>query len=134
MAIFRLSLSCWRKRVSADMQGITTWINQAGANDDEVSRVIYSLAHAISVGYVKLIDWKTIENANMATASFKETAINAALELGTLQRKENEFVTVAKGNAVSVSNFNEALSDGWFTRDVLVKTLDRYGSSSFNKE
>lgn len=117
----------------ADMQDITTWINQAGANDDEVSRVVYGLAHAISVGYVKLIDWKTIENANMATASFKETVINTALELGTLQKREDEFVTVTKGNVVSVSNFNEALSDGWFTSDVLLKTLDRYGSSSFNE-
>lgn len=133
METFRLSLSCWRRRVSADMQDITTWINQAGANDDEVSRVVYSLAHVISVGYVKLIDWKTIENANMATASFKETVINTALELGTLQKREDEFVTVIKGNAVSVSNFNEALSDGWFTSDVLLKTLDRYGSSSFNE-
>ena len=114
------------KSVTA-MQGIATWAARSGANANEASRAMYNLSQALSVGSVKLIDWKSIENANMATAEFKENALEAAAALGTLKRKGDGSYVTMKNNAVSVSNFNEALSDAWFTSDVLLKVLDKYG-------
>lgn len=114
------------KSVTA-MQGIATWAARSGANANEASRAMYNLSQALSVGAVKLIDWKSIENANMATAEFKENALEAAAALGTLKRKGDGSYVTMKNNAVSVSNFNEALSDAWFTSDVLLNVLDRYG-------
>lgn len=114
------------KSVTA-MQGIATWAARSGANANEASRAMYNLSQALSVGSVKLIDWKSIENANMATAEFKENALEAAAALGTLKKKGDGSYVTMKNNAVSVSNFNAALSDAWFTSDVLLNVLDRYG-------
>lgn len=109
------------------MQGISTWAALSGANVNEAGRAMYNLSQAIAVGSVKLMDWKSIENANMATAEFKQIAIETAVELGTLKDKGDGAYETLKGNAVSVKNFNQALSDAWFSSDVLLKTLDKYG-------
>lgn len=112
------------------MQGISSWAAISGANTNEASRAMYNLAQAIAVGSVKLIDWKSIENANMATAEFKQTVIDTAVSLGTLTNKGNGLYETLDGNEVSVSNFNENLKDAWFTSEVLLKTLNKYGGFS----
>ena len=110
------------------MQGISNWAAISGANVNEAGRAMYNLSQAIAVGSVKLMDWKSIENANMATAEFKQTAIDTAVELGTLTKESDGLYKTLQGHAVSVSNFNQALSDGWFTSEALLKTLDNYGA------
>ena len=112
------------------MQGIATWAAISGANTNEASRAMYNLSQAISVGAVKLIDWKSIENANMATAEFKQTAIETAVAMGTLTAEADGTYKTLDGNVVSVENFNSALSDAWFTSDVLLSTLDQYGAAT----
>lgn len=114
------------KSVTA-MQGIALWAARSGANANQASHAMYNLSQALSTGAVKLIDWKSIENANMSTAEFKENAIEAAVALGKLKKVGDGAYKTIKGNAVSVTNFNEALSDAWFTSDVLLNVLDRYG-------
>ncbi|MBQ8134775.1 MAG: phage tail tape measure protein, partial [Clostridia bacterium] len=112
------------------MQGISTWAAISGANTQEASRAMYNLSQAIAVGSVKLIDWKSIENANMATTEFKQTVIDTAVALGTLVDKGNGLYETLEGNEVSVANFNENLKDAWFTSEVLLSSLDRYGGFS----
>lgn len=110
------------------MQGIATWAAVSGANATEASRAMYNLSQAIGVGAVTAVDWRSIENANMATAEFKQTVIETAESLGTLKKKADGTYETLEGNAVSISNFREALSDKWFTNDVLTKALDKYGA------
>lgn len=105
------------------MEGIANWAAISGQGVNEASRAMYNLSQAIGVGAVKLMDWKSIENANMATKEFKETAIETAKALGEL----NAQGETAKGTAVTVENFSSTLSDAWFTSDVLLKTLNKYG-------
>lgn len=112
------------------MQGIATWAGISGANTNEAGRAMYNLSQAMSVGAVKLMDWKSIENANMATAEFKQTAIDTAVAMGTLTKNADGTFKTLKGNEVSVKNFNQALSDAWFSSEVLMKTLDKYGGFS----
>jgi phage-related protein len=112
------------------MQGIANWAALSGANVTQAGNAMYNLAQAISVGSVKLIDWKSIENANMATTEFKQTVIDTAVELGTLKQTTSGYATVAKGTAVSVTDFNSALSEGWFSSDVLLSALNEYGKFS----
>lgn len=115
------------KSVTA-MQGIAAWAAISGANANEASRAMYNLSQAIGVGAVTAIDWRSIENANMATAEFKQTAIDTAVELGTLKKVGDGLYETLGGVEVSVSNFREGLKDKWFTNDVLTTTLDRYGA------
>ena len=105
------------------MEGIANWAAISGQGVNEASRAMYNLSQAIGVGAVKLMDWKSVENANMATKEFKETAIETAKALGEL----NAQGKTANGTAVTVENFASTLSEAWFTSDVLLKTLNKYG-------
>lgn len=110
------------------MQGIANWGYISGAGLAEQSRAMYNLSQALSAGSVKLIDWKSIANANMATVEFKQTAIDTAVELGTLKKVGDGVYKTLAGTEVSVTKgFEESLKDAWFTSDVLMDTLKGYG-------
>lgn len=110
------------------MQGIANWAAISGQNAATASRAMYNLAQAIGTGSVKLIDWRSIENANMATKEFKNAVIEAAVAQGTLKKAADGTIKTIKGTTVSVQDFNSALSEGWFSKDVLTTVLDKYGS------
>ena len=109
------------------MQGISTWAAISGANVGEASRAMYNLSQALAVGSVKLMDWKSIENANMATREFKEIAVQTAVELGTLKDNMDGTFSTLQGHAFTIEQFNTQLSDGWFSKDVLQDVLSKYG-------
>lgn len=118
------------------IQGISNLAAVAGANANDASRAMYNFSQALSSGAVKLIDWKSIENANMATKEFKEELIKSAVALGTLTKEGDKYVsttTDANGNVSkafdATSNFNESLSHLWMTTDVLTKTLNEYADA-----
>lgn len=121
----------------AAIQGISNEAAISGANANEASRAMYNFAQALSSGAVRLIDWKSIENANMATVEFKEQLIQTALEVGTLVQKGDEFVSTTtdlNGKVseafTSTTRFNDSLSAQWMTTDVLVKTLNKYADET----
>lgn len=113
------------------MQGIATWAAISGQNAGAASRAMYNLSQAMSAGAVKRIDWNSIENANMGTKEFKETAIELAASMGTLKKAaDGTYRTLEKGTEVNFKTFRDTLTEGWFTSDVLMKTLDKYGGFS----
>lgn len=118
------------KDAVAAIQGISNEAALSGANANEASRAMYNFAQALSAGYVKLIDWKSIENANMATVGFKEELIATALEMGTLTETTDGYAT-AEGKVITATkNFNDSLQDQWMTSDVLITTLKRYSDET----
>ena len=113
------------------MEGIATWANLSGANAEQMSRAMYNISQSLGVGRMLTRDWMSIENANMATVEFKESVIDAAVALGKLQKDANGVVKTLNGKMqVTVSNFRDTLSEDWFTSDVLISALDRYGGFS----
>ena len=119
------------------IQGISNVAAVSGANTNEASRAMYNFAQALSAGAVKLIDWKSIENANMATVEFKNELLATALELGTVVKQGNQYVTTTANINGKTSdafdatrNFNDSLSYQWMTTEVLVKTLNRYSDET----
>lgn len=121
----------------AAIKGISNEAAISGANAAEASRAMYNFAQALSSGYVKLIDWKSIENANMATKEFKQQLIDTAVELGTVVKVGEKYQTTTKDNQGKVSDlfdatskFNDALSNQWMTTDVLTKTLHKYSDAT----
>ena len=115
------------------IQGVSNVAAVSGANANEASRAMYNFAQALGSGSVKLIDWKSIENANMATVDFKNQLIETALAVGTIVKEGEQYRSVTTDNAGKVSdlfdathNFNDALKNQWMTTDVLVKTLAKY--------
>lgn len=105
------------------MEGIATLASVSGQGVSEASRAMYNFSQALGVGTVKLMDWRSIENANMATAEFKETIIATAKKLGKLTAAGKTL----KGTQVTVENFSSTLAEGWFDKDVLMESLRLYG-------
>lgn len=119
----------------AAIQGISNEAALSGANAAEASRAMYNFSQALSAGAVKLVDWKSIENANMATKGFKEQLIETAVALGTVKKTEDGYVSTTKDLQGKVSDaftstkgFNESLSAQWMTTEVLTETLKQYST------
>lgn len=112
----------------ASMEGIANWAGISGATITQASHAMYNLSQAMGVGAVTAIDWRSIENANMATLEFKNQVIDTAVELGTLKRGADGVVTTLNGSyEVSAENFREGLREKWFSADVLTSVLKKYG-------
>ena len=126
------------------MEGIANEAARSGAGVQEANRAMYNFAQSLSQGSVKLIDWKSIALANMATKEFKEELIKTAIASGTLtkasdktgyvmkQTKKATKKTAAefKKTEVNYKSFESTLSEGWLTSDVLIKTLNRYADTT----
>lgn len=121
----------------AAIKGISNEAAVSGANAQQASHAMYNFAQALSSGAVKLIDWKSIENANMATVEFKQQLIDTAVALGTVVKQGDKYVSTTtdlNGKVsdafTSTSMFNDSLSSQWMTTDVLVETLGRYADET----
>lgn len=113
------------------IQGIANVAAVSGANAEEASRAMYNFAQALSSGSVKLMDWKSIELANMGTKEFKQQLIDSAVAAGTLKKGADGMYKTLKGTPVSATKgFNESLSDQWLTTKALTKTLSRYADEN----
>ena len=116
------------------MEGISVWASKSGQGVNEASRAMYNLSQSLSMGAVRVEDWASIENANMATLEFKTTAIETAESLGLLKKvSDGVWETTSKaakaGYEVTAESFRSTLTETkWFTSDVLMDTLTKYGS------
>ena len=125
------------KDAVAAIKGIANEAAVSGANANEASRAMYNFSQALSAGFVKLIDWKSIENANMATVGFKEQLLETALAVGTVVKEDGKYITTTTDMQGKISQafdathgFNEALSHQWMTSEVLTKTLAKYADET----
>ena len=105
------------------MQGIATWAAISGQNAQAASRAMYNISQAMGTGSMKIKDWMSIENANMATAQFKELAIAVGQKKGKI-----------KEGQVTIESFRESLSgkgtNGWFDKDVMMEVFQTYGEAA----
>lgn len=115
------------------MEGISTWAALSGANVTDAGRAMYNFSQAMGAGAMKLQDWKSIENVNMATMEFKQTAIDTALELGKLKKAEDGMYEATKSiqkggpTAFGLATFSQSLKDAWFDTEVMTKSLKKFG-------
>lgn len=117
----------------AAIQGVANLAAISGANAEQASHSMYNFAQSLSAGYVQLVDWKSIETANMATVEFKNILIETAEEIGTLVKVGDQWqstTTDLTGNTSdlfdAIKNFNGSLSSQWMTADVLTRALAKY--------
>lgn len=115
----------------AAIKGVSNVAAVSGANANEASRAMYNFAQALSSGYVKYIDWKSIELANMGTVEFKQQLIDAAVAAGTLTKTADGMYKTLEGHTLDANKgFNDSLKDQWMTTEVLVKTLRDYADET----
>lgn len=112
------------------MKGLSNEAAVSGANTQEAARAMYNFAQALSMGYVQLIDWKSIENANMATVEFKQNLIDTAVQMGKVTKTTDGLYKTGKKAYNLQAAFKDGLKDQWLTTDVLLATLKDYGSET----
>lgn len=118
------------------MEGIANWAAKSGvsAQSANFSRAMYNLSQSMGQGTVRVQDWMSIENAQMATRDFKKEVIEVAKEVGTVVEREGELYAAGvkvtdknkENHKINVDNMRTTLADGWFTKEVLVKVLEKY--------
>ena len=112
------------------MKGIANLAASAGQGTQQASMAMYNFSQSMSMGYVELRDWRSIENANMATLEFKQTLIDVGLAMGTLKKDAKGVIkTNVKGQKaveVTAENVRETLKKKWLTSDVLTSVLQLY--------
>lgn len=122
------------------MIGLANAAADAGQGAAQASMAMYNVSQAIGVGKMLSIDWKSLENANIATVKLKQTLIDSAVAAGTLEKKmvknektgkeELQYWTKAEKGAkaaqVTVEGFRDSLSKGWLTKDAMLNTFAIY--------
>ena len=119
------------------IKGISNVAASAGASAQNAASAMYNFGQALGTGVVKLIDWKSINNANMGTIEFKEQLIQTAKELGKLKEVGDKYISTTysgkKANEEAFnasSKFEDSLQQQWMTSEVLLKTLEKYADDS----
>lgn len=108
------------------MKGLLNEAALSGANATEASRAMYNLAQSLSMGYVQYIDWKSIENANMATIDFKKNLAQTAVEMGKLKKGTDGLYSTGKHTFTLQQLFKDGMKDQWLQSEVLTTTLEKY--------
>lgn len=102
---------------SASMiKGFSNAAAASGTTSSAAANAAYQLSQALSAGTIRLMDWRSLTNAGMGNKNMQEGLIQIADAMGTL--------TAAGTSAEKVqANFNDSLSDGWLSADVMSKYL-----------
>lgn len=87
----------------------------SGATNANLQSAMYNFSQAMQKGSMQLLDWRSIENANMASATFKEAIMETARVHG-----------IAIDQMIAENgSFNETLSKGWLTNDIMIESLSK---------
>lgn len=104
----------------ASIKGFSNAAAMAGTDSTKASLAMYQLSQAMSAGSVKLLDWKSLETANITGERFvdtiKETAKAHGIAVDDMIAKEG--------------NFRETLKSGWLTADLMAEALNHYTLST----
>lgn len=108
------------------MKGISNAAALSGQGARQASSVMYNMAQSLS-SFLNTRDWYSVETANMATTKLKETFIETAVELGTLQKTADGLYKTLDGkHEVSAKNFRETLEYRWGAPKVIIETLKKF--------
>ena len=117
------------------MEGIATWAALSGQNATKASSAMYQLSQALSAGFMRKEDWKSIQNVSMDTDEFRQKTLDAAVALKTLQDNGDGTYTSLINKSKEATDFTksqfvESLTTGaWFTSDVMMRVFGEYSSA-----
>ena len=132
---------------TAAMKGIANATADAGQGAQQASMAMYNISQAFGVGSMKMIDWKSLENANIATVRLKDTFIQAGVAQGKLTRKVEKdkktgvetikyyvkgFEKGTKAVEVTAENFRETLNKDWLDKNTMLNAFKIYSGELKN--
>lgn len=103
------------EKVIPMIMGMANATAYAGKGAAEFQRVIYNLAQSYGTGAIQLIDWKSVEQAGVASQQLKQLLIDTGVELGKIKK-----------GAVTTGSFDNSLQKKWADREVMEKAFGKY--------
>lgn len=103
------------KKATEAVKGMANLAAASGASAEDMARATYQMSQSLS-GTIKMIDWNSLRNANMATTELKNTLIALAKVHG---------ITIDKMIAEEGS-FEQTLSKGWLTGEMFTEAMNIY--------
>ena len=92
----------------------------AGKGAAEFSRVLqYGVNQAYSLGYMQMMDWKTIEGATVNSKQLMQSLIDAGVQLGKIKKGE-----------VTLENFRNTLNTKWLDKEVMEVGFGKFSEFS----
>ena len=121
------------------MEGIANATADAGQGAQQASMAMYNISQAIGVGKMTTIDWKSLENANIATQKLKKTFLEMAALQGRIEKQTNgagmvTYMLTKDENGeklkeaveLTTANFREYLSKGWLDKETMLRAFEVY--------
>lgn len=98
------------------IKGIANLSAMSGASAQDASRAMYQLSQAMAAGYVKLMDWNSVVNANIGGETFQNVLKQTAREHG-----------IAIDDMIKkAGSFRLTLEQNWLTTDILTESLAKF--------
>ena len=115
--------------------GVANAAAAAGVSTKTASRAFYNFSQAMGAGYMSLLDWKSIEQINMATPEFKKNILKTAVAMGKIVQVGDDLYATQENldkqeNWFSSSNMALSLKDRWFDKDVMNQVFGMYSRFS----
>lgn len=102
------------------IKGFSNAAAMAGTDATRTAGAMYQLSQAMSSGTVKLMDWRSLEQANITGERFQETIKTTArahgIAIDDMIKKEGSL--------------RDTLHSGWLTADLMAEALDHYTLST----
>jgi tape measure domain-containing protein len=100
------------KQATKAVQGLANLAAASGASAEDMSRATYQMSQALG-GTIRLMDWNSLRNANMATVDLKNTLIDLAkvngIAIDDMIKKHGTFEQTLQEGWLSGSMFSEAM-------------------------
>lgn len=97
------------------VKGMANLAAASGASAEDMARATYQMSQALG-GTIKVIDWNSLRNANMATTELKNTLIDVAKVHGVAIDE-----MIAKEGT-----FEQTLSSGWLSGEMFTEAMNIY--------
>lgn len=104
----------------AAIKGFSNAAAMAGTDATRTAGAMYQLSQAMSSGKVQLMDWRSLEQANITGERFQETIKETARAHG-----------IAIDDMIKEEgNLRDTLKSGWLTADLMAEALNHYTLST----
>lgn len=100
----------------SSIKGLANAAALAGASNEQLGSAMYQTSQALGTGVVKLMDWRSLENANLGTKNMRAALLDTAHAMG-------EQGVAADAAIAKYGSFRDSLREGWLTADVFNKTM-----------
>ena len=97
------------------VKGLANLAAASGASAEDMARATYQMSQALG-STIKLMDWNSLRNANMATVELKNTLMDLARVNG-----------IAIDDMIAKhGSFEQTLSEGWLSGDMFTEAMNIY--------